>query len=80
MRAFAKDHPVFQVVFSLLLAALLYATMREVVAHAARGAVPATRAPQVAPAQILDDPHAALADTDLGPGQAEPAVAAHPIR
>jgi hypothetical protein len=82
MRELTEKHPVYQVVLSFLLALLVFGVMHEVSAHAARQVPPASPATEQAVAKVhtQDDPHLAMAGNDDGPGEAEPALARHPLR
>lgn len=76
MAALARKHPLFLVVLWTALAVLALAAGRHLGAHAA-APVPALPRAAVSGGQTL---HVASADLDVGPGDAEPALAQHPVR
>ena len=73
----AWKHPPYSAVLLFLLSVLVYGTVRELTAHAAEPPSPTAAIPARAEAQgqLL---HTASADTDLGPGEAEPILVQHP--
>jgi len=81
MTAQKQKHPVHSAVLLFLLSVVVYGTVRELTAHVAHEAAPpipmaADSAHGAASSQLAL--HAVNADTDLGPGEAEPILVQHP--
>ena len=77
----ARKHPLYSAVLLFLLSVLVYGTVRELTAHVAHAAGPPAwmaAVPARAGAQDALTLHVANADTDLGPGEAEPMLVQHP--
>lgn len=76
----AQKHPVYSAVLLFLLSVVVYGTVRELTAHVAHAQPPIPMA--AIPAQGASGSqlalHLANADTDLGPGEAEPILVQHP--
>ena len=77
----AQKHPVYSAVLLFLLSVVVYGTVRELAAHVAHAAQPPIPMAAI-PAQGASGSqlalHVANADTDLGPGEAEPILVQHP--
>ena len=77
MAALARKHPLFLVVLWTALAVLAFAATRRVGVHAAVTPAAGAARAMVSEAQTF---HVASAELDVGPGDAEPALAQHPAR
>jgi hypothetical protein len=81
MNQLAREHPLFDLVLCLLIAALAYGTFRRITAHAAHPPqATAEMARELAESQSQVTLHIADPSTDMGPGCDEATLAQSPSR